>query len=140
MVFPPPKYIYSGLPDYEWKCRGDGRFEGDYVKVIKVDEEVIRDMARTLAKESRPWDELVWLFAEWELRLSPALVDGMLYAQGVEERLVDIDPALIVDHPPEAAVRELADEISHLGPSFQDLHWYIAERRYVHERAKAAPR
>ncbi len=106
--------------------------------VIQVNEETIRDMARTLAKESRPWDELVWLFAEWELRLRPALVDGMIYKQGEEERLVDIDPALIVDHPPEGSIRELAEEISHLGPSFEDLHWFIAERRYIYDRAKTA--
>ncbi len=95
-------------------------------------------MARALAKEARPWDELVWLFAEVELRLRPALVDGMLYAQGAEERMVDIDPALIVDHPPEAAIRELAEEVSHLGPSFEDLHWFIVERRYIYDRAKSA--
>ncbi len=106
--------------------------------VIKVDEDVIRDKARVLSQESRPWDELVWLFAEWELRLSPALVDGMLYTQGVEERLVDIDPALIVDKPDEKAIRELAVEISHLGPSLEDLHWYISERRYIYEKSKAA--
>ncbi len=106
--------------------------------VVQVDEEIIRNMARTLSQESRPWDELVWLFAEWEIRLRPALVDGMLYAQGVEERLVDIDPALIIDHPPEKSIRELAEEISHLEPSFEDLHWFIAERRYVYERAKGA--
>jgi len=106
--------------------------------VIQVNEDIIREMASALSKESRPWDELVWLFAELELRLRPALVDGALYSRGVEKRLVDIDPTLIIDHPSESAIRELAEEISHLGPSFQDLHWFISERRYIYERAKAS--
>ena len=94
-------------------------------------------MARELAQEARPWDELVWLFAEVELCLRPALVDSMLYKQGVESRQVDINPDLVEDHPREDAIRELAEEISRLGPSLQDLHWYIAERRFVYDQAKA---
>ncbi len=135
-VRPHLKYIYSGLPNYEWKCRCDGWFEGAQMIVIQVDAEIIRDMARALAKEARPWDELVWLFAEWELRLRPTLVDGMIYKQGEEGRLVDIDPAFIIDHPPEGAIRELAEEIAHLGPSFEDLHWFIAERRFIYDQAR----
>jgi hypothetical protein len=104
---------------------------------IQVDEDAVRTLARELAQEVRPWDELVWLFAEAELRLRPALVDGMLYKQGVESRQVDINPSLVEDHPGADAIHDLAKEISHLGPSFQNLHWYIAERRFVYDLAKA---
>src|SRR4030042_4345526 len=99
---------------------------------IQVDEEAVRTIARDLAQEARPWDDLVWLFAETELRLRPSLVDGTLYKQGMESRQVDLDPILLEDHPREDAIRELAEEISHFGPSLQDLHWYSADRRYIY--------
>jgi hypothetical protein len=105
---------------------------------IRVDEEEVRVMADTFSREPKTWDELVWLLAEAELRLRPALDGGILYQRGLESREVDLDPDRIVDQPDEAAIRQLAGEIASLGPPLQDLHWLIAERRYIFSRVKAA--
>ncbi len=78
----------------------------------------------------------MWLFAEAEMRLRLALVGGNLYQRGVESRDVELNPALVVDHPAEEDVRELAAEVASLGPPLQDLHWLIAERRFIYARAK----
>lgn len=105
---------------------------------IEVDEEKVQAIAYEISQGPTPWDELVWFFAEAELRLRPALADGMLYSEGVESRKVEIDPDLLVDQPSEDEIRSLAEEIANLGPSAQDLHWYIAERRYIFDQVKTA--
>ncbi len=46
---------------------------------IHVDEEKVREMAETLAREPKTWDDLAWSFAETDLRLHPALEDGIPY-------------------------------------------------------------
>jgi len=106
--------------------------------VITVDEDRVRELAAELAREPKSWDDCVWLFAETELRLRPALVGGALYQQGVEARQVELAPDLVVDQPAEGDIHALAEEIARLGPSLQDLHWYIAERRFIYAQVKAA--
>ena len=103
---------------------------------VLLDDETIRDLARAVSLEGKSFDELVWLFAEAELRLRPALIGGILYQGGVESREVELDPALIVDQPAEGAIRELAAEVASLGPPLLDLHWLIAERRFIYAQAK----
>ncbi len=83
---------------------------------IHVDEEQVREMAREVAREPKTWDDLVWLLAEAELRLRPALVGGILYQRGIESREVELNPAQVIDHPAEEDVRELAVEVASLGP------------------------
>ena len=72
-------------------------------------------MAFEISQEPRSWDELVWLFAEAELRLRRALADGMLYSEGVESRRVEVNPDLVVDQPPDEEIRVFAEEIASLG-------------------------
>ncbi|HMF32121.1 MAG TPA: hypothetical protein VKK79_11935 [Candidatus Lokiarchaeia archaeon] len=103
---------------------------------VQVDEEKIREMAYELSQESKSYDDFVWLFAEAELRLRPAYVLGKLYKEGDETHTVEIDPDAIVDQPAEDDIRTLAEEIAKQAASIQDLHWYIAERRYVYAQAK----
>lgn len=103
---------------------------------IEVDEEKIREMAYEISQEPRSWDDFVWLFAEAELRLRPAYVLGKLYKEEAESRVVEIDADSIVDQPGEDEIKALAEEISKQGPSPQDLHWFIAERRFVYNQAK----
>ncbi len=104
---------------------------------IRIDEEKVREMAGALAREPKTWNDFVWLFAEAELRLRPALAGGVLYQRGVESREVELDPTLIVDQPIEEDIRQLAAEVASLGPPLLDLHWFIAERRYIFARARA---
>ena len=105
---------------------------------IKLDDEQIRDAAFVISQETHSYDELVWLFAEAELRILSALVMGNLSQQDVgETRKVDVDPYLLVDQPPEEEIRVLAEEIAQLKPTLQELHWFVAERRFIYDRAKA---
>ncbi|HMF30897.1 MAG TPA: hypothetical protein VKK79_05765 [Candidatus Lokiarchaeia archaeon] len=103
---------------------------------VQVDEEKIKEMAYELSQEQKSWDDFVWLFAEAELRLKPAYILGKLYKDGDESRTVDIDADAIVDQPSEDDIRQLAEEISKQGPSVQDLHWFIAERKFIYDQVK----
>ena len=105
---------------------------------IFIDEEKVREMASQLSQESKSWDDFVWLFAEAELRLLAAYAGGARFQQGADTRAVDVDPVLLVDKPAEDDIRKLAEEIARSHPSLQDLHWYLAERRYIFAEAKAA--
>jgi hypothetical protein len=100
---------------------------------ITVDEEIIKTKAYELSQEPKSHDDLVWLFAEAELRLKPAYLIGKLYD---ESKVVNIDADLLVDQPSEDEIRVYADELAKQNPADQDLHWYIAERNYVFEQAK----
>ena len=40
---------------------------------IPIDEDKIREMAYNLSQEPKSWDDLVWLFAEAELRSPPRI-------------------------------------------------------------------
>jgi len=100
---------------------------------IKVNEDKVKTTAYFIAEENKPWQDLVWLFAEAELRLAPAYVHGSLYKKGDEVREVQLFPDLIVDHPPEEDVRALAIRLAGQGFSPPDLHWLIAERREVYK-------
>ncbi len=106
--------------------------------LIRLGDETIRDLAHALSQEHKTWDELVWLFAEGELRILSALVVGHLKPEGGEVREVEVDPTLLVDQPPEEDIRVLATEIAKMGPTLSNLHWFVAERRYIFNRAKVA--
>ncbi len=105
---------------------------------VLLDDETIRDLARAVSLEGKSFDELVWLFAEAELRILSALVVGHLRPEGGEIREVEVDPALLVDQPGEDEIRVLASEIANMKPRFIDLDWFIAERRFIFNQAKAA--
>ena len=107
--------------------------------LVTLGDEQIRDAAHAISLESHSWDELVWLFAEAELRIMSSLVIGNLSQQeGGETREVEVDPDLLVDQPPEEEIRPLAEEIAKLCPSLQELHWFVAERRFIFDQAIAA--
>ncbi len=103
-----------------------------------IDEEKIRLMAREIYQQQKLWDDLVWLYAESELRLAPA------YASGADSqpnhlftvKVIEIDPSKIVDYPIESDIRRLAEQFAAQRPSVQDLHWYIAERMFVYNVVK----
>ncbi|HMF31517.1 MAG TPA: hypothetical protein VKK79_08890 [Candidatus Lokiarchaeia archaeon] len=104
---------------------------------VFIDEEKVREIASQLSQEPKSWDDFVWLFAEAELRLLPAYAGGARYQQGADSRAIDLDPDLLVDQPAEDDIRKLAEEIARSHPSLQDLHWYLAERRYIFGVSKA---
>ena len=104
---------------------------------IPIDEDKIREMAYNLSQEPKSWDDLVWLFAEAELRLRPAYIVGKLYKDGEEAKNVEIEPSLVVDQPTENDIKALAEELSKAQPKTEELHWFVAERNYIFEQAKS---
>ncbi len=105
---------------------------------VLLDDETIRDLARAVSLEGKSFDELVWLFAEAELRILSALVIGHLRQEGGDIREVEVDPSLLADQPGEDEIRVLAAEIAQMKPTLTNLHWFVAERRFIFNQAKAA--
>ncbi len=104
---------------------------------ITVDTDQIQKLAYEISQQPKTWDELVWLFAESELRLAPAYALGNLFQPGAGPATVYLYPARIVDSPREEDIRKLAEQVAAQGPSLQDLHWFIAERAYAYNTVKA---
>ncbi len=104
---------------------------------ITVDAGKIQKLAFEISQQPKTWDELVWLFAECELRLASAYALGSLFHPSAGPGTVYLYPARITESPREEETRRLAEQIAAQGPSLQDLHWLIAERTYVYNMAKA---
>ncbi len=105
----------------------------DVVKV-KLNEEKVQEIAYLLAQEGKTWDEYTWVLAEHELKLSAACSNPKQeYRWGGLPNAVKIYPSRVLQVPKEDDVRQLAYEISQRGPSLQDLHWFIAQRKYVED-------
>lgn len=98
--------------------------------LIPSDENNIRDRALKIWQENPPLDELIWYFAEMEVRLAPTrwrrLVERDLF-------IVEAPTALVVTPPREAIVQK-AEEIAASNPCPRDLHWYLAERSYLFDQ------
>jgi hypothetical protein len=105
---------------------------------VQIDEEKIREMAYEISQEQKSNDDYVWLLAEAELRIRPALAFGKLYKDGEESQVVRIDPDMMIDQPTEEDIRATAEDISKQGPSVQDIHWFTAERRFIYDAARNA--
>ncbi len=99
---------------------------------IAVNEEEIQKIAFEISQEPKSYDDFVWLFAEAELRLRPAYAVGNVFTGGP----VQLFPNKIVDKPKDDDIRKLAEQISSQGTPVQDLHWFIAQRRYIINKAK----
>ncbi len=100
---------------------------------IAVDNDAIQKLAFEISQLPKSYDDFVWIFAEAELRLRPAYAMGNIFQTGGP---VQIYANKIVDKPKEAEIRSLAEQIAAQGTSVQDLHWFIAQRNYIYNKAK----
>ncbi len=111
---------------------------------VPLDDEQIRKLAYEIALEGKTWDELVWLFAESELRLVPAFANQNFLSAGEVTRAIhlypfkyiDLYPTMVQDHPKDSEIRKIAEKIAAQNPPTQDLHWFIAERTYTYRKIK----
>ncbi len=102
------------------------------VVTVKLNEEKVQEIAYLLAQEGKTWDEYTWILADNELKLGSACANPKPdYRCGGLPTVVKIVPSRILQMPKEDDVRQLAYEISQRGPSLQDLHWFIAQRKFV---------
>ncbi len=100
---------------------------------IAVDNDAIQKLAFEISQEPRSYDDFVWIFAEAELRLRPAYAMGNIFQTGGP---VQLYPNKIVDKPKEDDIRALAEQIGPQGTPVQDLHWFIAQRKFIYNKAK----
>jgi hypothetical protein len=100
---------------------------------IAVDDDAIQKLAYEISQLPKSYDDFVWIFAEAELRLRPAYAMGNIFQTGGP---VQIYPGKIVDKPKEDDVRALAGQIASQGTPVQDLHWFIAQRNFIINKAK----
>ncbi len=111
---------------------------------VPLDDDQIRKMAYEISLEGKSWDQLVWLFAESELRLANAFASRDCLSVGDVTRAihlypfksVELFPSKVQDHPKESAIRKLAEIIAAQNPPAQELHWFIAERTYTYKKIK----
>lgn len=111
---------------------------------VPMDDDQIRKIAHNISLEGKSWNELVWLFAESELRLAAAFASRDFLSVGDVTRaihlyafkFVDVYPFKIKDHPSVREIRKLAEIIAAQNPPAQELHWFIAERTYAFNKIK----
>ncbi len=100
---------------------------------IAVDNSAIEKLAFEISQLPKSYDDFVWIFAEAELRLRPAYAVGNVFQTGGP---VQLYPGKIVDKPKDDDIRKLAEQIAAQGTSVQDLHWFIAQRNFIYNKAK----
>jgi hypothetical protein len=102
---------------------------------ISVDNDAIQKLAFEISQLPKSYDDFVWIFAESELRLRPAYAMGNIFKP---EGPVQVYPAKLVANPRDDDIRKLAEQIASQGTSIQDLHWFIAQRNYIYNKAKSS--
>ena len=98
---------------------------------MKKDE--IRKQAYELSTLKRSYNDYVWLWAESELRLANAYQTDLKSTPAV----VKVDLKKVVEKPAEADIKKIASDLFGKRQKVQDIHWYIAERNYIFDAAKA---
>lgn len=102
------------------------------VKAVPFDRAEVTKLAQTIAGWQNPIDVYIWLYAEAELRLAKAYITK----PDATCTSVKIDTTKIVDKPAVDDIKKLAKEIQAQKPKLQDLHWFLAERRYIYDAVK----
>jgi predicted lipid-binding transport protein (Tim44 family) len=99
--------------------------------VVKINQDEIKKRAYTLSQANKKYDDYVWLWAEADLKLAKA-VKKDAFAPNVKS--VEIDATKIVK-PKEADIKKLAAEYAKKKAKVQEIHWFIAERQFVLDKA-----
>jgi hypothetical protein len=100
------------------------------IVTVTLDKETIKRKAEEIASWKNTYDTSLWLFAEAEVRLADAYVtvlDG-------SSPTVKIDTSKLKDIPPREETESLAKAIYKSRPKLHEVHWFLAERRYIYEK------
>nr|MDO8086255.1 hypothetical protein [Candidatus Sigynarchaeum springense] len=106
----------------------------EQIVTVPIDKEAIKRKAEEIATWKNTYDTAVWLFAEAEVRLADAYVtvlDGTCPD-------VKIDVSKVIDTPAREATESLAKAISSRRPRLSEIHWFLAERRYIYDKVREA--
>ncbi len=102
------------------------------IVTIPLDREAIKRKAEEIATWKNSYDTSLWLFAEAENRLADAYVTAL---DGTSPN-VQVDASRVMDAPPREATESLAKAIYSRRPKLSEIHWFLAERRYIYEKIK----
>ncbi len=103
------------------------------IVVIELDKNAIRNRAASIAAWNNRYDTYIWLTAEAELRIAKALASKL----DKNSTRVQIDLSKVVDNPPLEEIRQFAGILCGFRPFIQDVHWFLAERRYIYDCIKS---
>ena len=106
---------------------------GKDVLKIDIDRQAIKKKAEEIAAWKNSYDVSIWLFAEAEMKLADAYVTVL---DGTTPTVM-IAKSKLVDAPNHEAIESLAKAIYAKRPKVEELNWFLAERRYIFEKAKA---
>lgn len=106
---------------------------GKDVLKIDIDGQAIKKKAEEIAGWKNSYDVSIWLFAEAESRLADAYVTVL---DGTNPTVM-ISKSKIVDKPSHDAIESLAKAIYSKRPKVEELNWFLAERKYIYDKAKA---
>ena len=109
--------------------------ESDLV-AIQFDNSKISTLAQELSKKSNSWDELNWLLAEADIRLSAAFEGPNPFSINPRPSKVSIHKYAIPSKLGPSEIRPVAEKVASRRLSLQDLHWNLAERLYLLEQVK----
>ncbi len=102
------------------------------VVVIELDKNEIRNRAARIAAWNNRYDTYIWLTAEAELRIAKALVSKL----DKKSTHGQVDLSKVVDNPPINEIKQFASILCGFRPMIQDVHWFLAERRYIYDCIK----
>jgi len=105
-----------------------------HIVIVPLDKEAIKRKAEEIATWKNSYDTFLWLFAEAENRLADAYVTAL---DGTSPN-VQVDARKVIDAPPREATESLAKAIYSRRPRLSEIHWFLAERRYIYEKIKKA--
>lgn len=97
------------------------------VTKLYLEKEVITKIADDLSKSKTTHDEYCWFIAECELRLKPLYTSDEPFVNN----FIQIKKGVPLGNPAPEEIRKLAEVIYHQGTPPKDLHWFLAERRYL---------
>jgi len=103
---------------------------GMTVELKKVE---IQKKAYEVSQAKKSYNDYVWLWAELDMKLGQACQPDLK----TNPASVKVDAKKIVAKPADADVKKLAGEYFKKGAKVQDIHWFIAERQYILDAAKA---
>jgi hypothetical protein len=98
---------------------------------IELNTDEIRKMAYNISTAKRSYDDYVWVWAEQELKVGKALQTPL----AMNMNKIKVDASKIVEKPKESDIKKLAIELAKRKVKVQDIHWYIAERQFIQEKA-----
>ncbi|HME54570.1 MAG TPA: hypothetical protein VKM55_20325 [Candidatus Lokiarchaeia archaeon] len=98
---------------------------------IVINQDEVKKRAYLLSQAKKSYDDCVWLWAEQELKLGKALAVPL--APNVKK--VVVDASKIIAKPKESDIKKLAAELAKKKAKIQDIHWFVAERQFIVDKA-----